>query len=839
MTAGTVGPNKLSKAKHKALYVIGYTHIDSVWQWGEPETEQVVLESWASAVELMEEYPEMIFVGTSAAHYRMVEQQDPALFARIQELVRRKRWELGGGTVVEADCNLPDGEAAARQHLLGQRYLLEKFGKTALFAMNPDGFGHNIGQVQNSINGGAAMGYLFLRPQDHEVPGMPRAFWWEDNGGRRILCFHLTPEYGTGPVGLPRHVGINTQVLEDSDLEATIMFVGIGNHGGVWTRVLLEKLRHFQQTNRVPIQFTTIESFLGQLAEMNLPVVRGDALQHHARGCYATLASMKRELRHTGHMLRTAEKLFAMVELSGASESRKLAQVHYPRLQEAWGVYSWCQFHDLAAGSALKAGHRDANDQLGSVRATARQAIKEATQQVVWNIHTEQDDDIMPVTVFNPHPYVVALPVEADFNFPASRWPDARLFDSAGREVPYQWVEPVYGGTGNSRIVFEPNAPAFGWETFGLKRHTRGQRRASVKATDTRIHTPLVDLEIDPRNGDIKRLASPQLGHRILSGPAAVPVVIDDPTDTWGHSLVSYDGVRTHFGAAKVRLLETGPVRAIIRAVSRYDCRCSDERRCRCTRLIRDYIAYRQSGIFEIRVRLFWAEQAKALKLQFPYSLRDPQVVAEASYANVRDRTPNGEEEPCQEFVSVCGTRRDGSSGGFATVTDSLFSYSATPKTLELTCVRAPVYSHHDPGELDENHLDEQLWTDQGEHELTLRIVPFNGSWETAGLSRAGNELNEPLLYLNGTFRPKASLPQVMSLASLESPSEVTMSALKPHYDGEGRVVRLYNSGSNSTATFEVAGRKFLVEFGTEEVKTFLVPDDPEKEVREIDFLER
>ncbi len=58
----------------------------------------------------------------------MVEEQDPALFARIQERVTEGRWVNVGGWWVEPDCNTPMGESFARQGLYGQRYLQSRFG---------------------------------------------------------------------------------------------------------------------------------------------------------------------------------------------------------------------------------------------------------------------------------------------------------------------------------------------------------------------------------------------------------------------------------------------------------------------------------------------------------------------------------------------------------------------------------------------------------------------------------------------------------------------------------------------------------------------------------------
>lgn len=117
--------------REKTLYMIGNAHIDPVWLWQWPEGFHEVKATFRSALDRMEEYPDFVFVTSSAAFHEWVEYSDPAMFAEIRQRVAEGRWNIVGGWWVQPDCNLPGGESFARQALYGQRYFMEKFGVTA------------------------------------------------------------------------------------------------------------------------------------------------------------------------------------------------------------------------------------------------------------------------------------------------------------------------------------------------------------------------------------------------------------------------------------------------------------------------------------------------------------------------------------------------------------------------------------------------------------------------------------------------------------------------------------------------------------------------------------
>lgn len=124
------------------LHMIGNAHIDAPWLWPWPEAMSVVLSTFRSALDRMNEDPDFTFTASSAQFYEWVAQTDPKMMDEIRTRVKEGRWDVVGGWWVEPDVNIPNGESLVRQGLYGQEVFQRLFGHPAEVAYNPDAFGH-------------------------------------------------------------------------------------------------------------------------------------------------------------------------------------------------------------------------------------------------------------------------------------------------------------------------------------------------------------------------------------------------------------------------------------------------------------------------------------------------------------------------------------------------------------------------------------------------------------------------------------------------------------------------------------------------------------------------
>ena len=125
----------------RQIYWTGHAHLDMAWLWPVIETWDVAERTFASALNLMDEFPEMKFCHSSPALYDWIERNRPEQFAQIQQKVKDGQWEIAAGLWVEPEFNLVSGESIVRQVLYGQRYTQEKFGVLSATAWLPDSFG--------------------------------------------------------------------------------------------------------------------------------------------------------------------------------------------------------------------------------------------------------------------------------------------------------------------------------------------------------------------------------------------------------------------------------------------------------------------------------------------------------------------------------------------------------------------------------------------------------------------------------------------------------------------------------------------------------------------------
>ena len=81
----------------KDLHLICNAHIDPVWLWDMEEGISAAISTFRMAAVFCEEYDGLVFNHNEVVVYKWIEEMEPELFARIQELVRKGKWHIMGG----------------------------------------------------------------------------------------------------------------------------------------------------------------------------------------------------------------------------------------------------------------------------------------------------------------------------------------------------------------------------------------------------------------------------------------------------------------------------------------------------------------------------------------------------------------------------------------------------------------------------------------------------------------------------------------------------------------------------------------------------------------------
>jgi alpha-mannosidase len=101
-------------------------------------------------------------------------------------------------------------------------------------------------------------------------------------------------------------------------------------------------------------------------------------------------------------------------------------------------------------------------------------------------------------------------------------------------------------------------------------------------------------------------------------------------------------------------------------------------------------------------------------------------------------------------------------------------------------------------------------------------------------------ELNQPPFALFATYHPDGKLPQSDSFIDVQ-PSNIVVSALKRAEDGDGVIIRAYETTKTQTsATIRLPhlNRTIEAQFAPGEIKTWRIPADVGAPVTETDLIE-
>ena len=835
------------------IRMIGQAHLDPVWLWRWTEGRAEALATSRSAVDRLREYPTFHYTRGEAQVYEWIEEECPALFAEIQDLIRAGRWHVVNGMIVQPDMNLPQGESFVRQALLAKRYMREHLGVDVRVAYCVDSFGH-AGTLPQILKKCGFDYYVFMRPQAHEKALPSQVFWWEAPDGSRVLTFHIVDSYG-GP-GSIEHIG-RALAAKPPQLADTMCFVGVGNHGGGPTRAQIDEiLEQAQSREDVEIRFDHPQGYFDAIAPDagTLPVV-ADELQFHATGCYSVNSQLKRTHRQAECALLMAERMASLAEIwtGRPAEREKLAAL--------WHELLFNQFHDTLAGSAIKEASDEAIMSFGRVIVGAREIADTAGRRIGEQVNTTGPGGT--VILFNPFPYRRQDYVEYEAwtewqSWRAHGW---SLVDEQGLPVPFQTVEasaPVGGKEpGIERVIFRADLPALGYRLY---RFARGLPLAAVESRvsaypppptvpptggDERVgwglENDLLTVRLDPETGAITSCRFKADGRELVGrGGWNVAQVLEDTSDTWSHGVRGWDKVLGCFGQAHITLADQGPLQASLLV----------ERTWEGSTWLQQLIL--RAGEPEILVKnwLHWRGQWRMIKLAFDVAVSDPAGYRDVPFGAM-PCPGDGAEVPLHMWLDVSGVpsplaslpysgredRGEGTRAGLALLNDGKYAGDVTGSTLRLTILRCPPYAYHIPHPFGAKHRYD--WIDQGLQEFTLIFRPHLGDWRTAGVVQRARELNLPAQAVTMYAHP-GEMPPAQGLAMLEG-NELELTALKPAEDGRGYIVRLADRhGYGGVGTLSWQGQSFTIALKSFEVATLrLVQRDGRWQAEPCDMIER
>ena len=346
----------LSKPAHASAltaYSVGHAHIDLAWLWPVRETIRKGGRTFATALRLLECYPEYVFGASQAQLYLWMKEHYPYLYEQIKQAVSSGNWEIQGAGWVEFDTNLTGGESIIRQMLYGKRFFSEEFGISPDVLWLPDCFGFNANLPQ--LMQGCGVKYFMTQKLSwNESDTFPHSlFRWQGIDGSEVLAHQLpTNDYNFS--NTPKaFLETEKRFAQSEAIDEFLNLFGIGDGGGGPGKEHIEYGLRQQNLEGVSrFKFAPSTKFFAKLSEYDLkelPLWAGELYLQFHRGTYTTQALMKKNNRLSESMLHEAELLAAILGKTGSSELRQI-----------WQDTLLMQFHDIIPGSSIGWVYRDA-----------------------------------------------------------------------------------------------------------------------------------------------------------------------------------------------------------------------------------------------------------------------------------------------------------------------------------------------------------------------------------------------------------------------------------------------------------------------------------------------
>ncbi|MBQ4353406.1 MAG: alpha-mannosidase [Clostridia bacterium] len=793
----------------KKVYLVGNAHLDPVWQWRWQEGSAEAKATIRSALDRMKEFDEFRFVCSSASVYQWIEEFAPEMFEEVKQRVAEGRFTVVGGWHVQPDCNLPSGEAFARQSLYAQRYFKEKLGVTAKVGYNVDSFGHNC-MLPQILKKSGMDAYIWMRPGFHEKDIETDLFAWTSPDGSSVTAYHILNNYGYNfrDLGeLEKRMDTLNHVTR-TDVDTAPLFYGVGNHGGGPTIRNLEVLRAYQAAHpEVALIHSDIHDFFEDVRSsgVQIPVYTED-LQHHAAGCYSTVHRIKDGIRRAETSL-TAAETYHMLAAKLCGRTGAITE----KMKEAWKQVCFCHFHDSMDGCSIAEVYDDADQMLGMARHTAAVTENNALQTLSWAIGTPDMEKGLPVVVFNPHSFDADQLVQVNRQY-------SRVTDADGNPVLSQHVHASsYECYWRRDTLFKAHVPALGYAVYYLSDGEPFFTESDAKATafaghrtanehgGTILENDIYCIRFELYSGYITSFVDKRTGKELITDRAAVPVVVDEYYhDTWSHAKNFFTDQMARFCDAEVTVVENGPLRAAVKVVSRYN-----------NSTLTQYFSL-ASGSDKLEVRAYadWHEKHKMLKLAWPMAVENPKAYYEIPFG-VIERPADSEEEPGLMWTAVRGT-----DAGWAVVNNNTYSSSVKDGTIYQTILRSPIYGDHGGPRTEESEF-----TDQGIIKFSYTLMPLGEDFTP--VTREAKLLNKPLTNIIETWHTGTLSDKPYSGLTVSAPN-VMLSALKRSEDGTGMIIRLYETTGREadvTVSGDLLPIPLAVKFTPWSVNTYYLAD--------------
>lgn len=769
--------------KEVIVNYIGHTHIDVAWLWTLAQTKEKVQRSFATALQLMEQYPQYIFMSSQPQLYDYLRQEAPELYEKVKKRVKEGRWEVEGAMWLEADCNLSSGESLIRQILFGKRFMREEFDVESHILWLPDVFGYS-GALPQILRKSGVDQFVTSKISWNESNQIPYdSFLWQGIDGTEIFTYFLSAQthkdykegknHTTYAADISPEINLGTweRYQQKEYNNETVVLFGYGDGGGGPTAEMLESMNRLKRglPGMPGAQMSRVGDFLAR-AEENFhrncedmgrtPRWVGELYLELHRGTYTSMARNKKNNRQCEFLCQEAETLAVMGKLFLGKE--------YPTttLNDSWRLLLLNQFHDIIPGSSIKEVYEDSDRQYAQIREDVGKIKGERLTSLAEQVSQSG------LFVYNPNSFAVT----------------------------------GYAQSGEKRI-FVKDVPPMGWKVVSKEEFADGTKADAdkqIQVLEKRIESPHYSVRFDD-DMNIVSIFDKDNGREVIAAGKRgnqLCVFEDYPRkhDNW--EISNY---------YKQKMWTVNDVRAVT-VIS--DCGYGGyrvERKYMNSTIVQTILVYRESRRIDFETQIDWHEDHVLLKAHFPTTIHTNKATYEIQFGNLERPNHSNTSWDAAKF-EVCAQKwGDLSEEGYGVslLNDCKYGYSADGNEIAITLLKCGTYPN--------------VEADQGLHTFTYSLYPHKDNFRQGGTIREAYLLNRPLTCI--PTEGAGTLPPEYSFVSCDS-ENIVIETVKQAEAGAGMIVRLYDAwGKKSTPRLKFG-------FDVEKVLLCDLLENPIEEIR-------
>ena len=732
--------------------IIGHSHMDTAWLWKSTETIKKCARTFSNQLALMEQYPEHLFLQSSACHSDMILEHYPELFERIKEKVHEGRYEPNGGVWVECDCNITSGESMIRQFLWGQRFTRKHFNYTSNCFWLPDTFGYSAAIPQ--IMKGCKVDYFLTTKIDwNDGTHFPYdTFYWQGIDGTKVFTHFNTTAAWPSPKCFDEKVtGDAKENLSINERNVTRMrydAFGHGDGGGGPQYEQIEIARRIKDLNGcAKAEYMRVGDFMQELESTakNPNIYKGELYLELHRGTLTNQHNIKHNNRKGEFALRDLEFL----TVSNAVKNGKVASDE--KIHPLYKDLLLNQFHDILPGTCINSAHKLALEQTNRVLDTAYTLIKEA-------VAGEGDC----ITVTNTLSFDRCDPIFIECE-------EGYIADLDCKQQTYKNLDGK-----NILIISGLTVPAFSSIKINLIKGN-ADSKSDITVSENGVSTPFADIRFDAK-GYIESFVDKRAGREIRGEGYSLNTFItaeDLPTmyDNWDVDADLECKFADNSSLVSREIVSHGAVAVVIRSTYKVTAKST---------VTQDAFYFADTAEIRFDTVMDWQDNHRFLKTAFDTNIHNDFARFEIQYGSImRPTTRNNAVEKAKfEVVNHKYTDLSETRYGVSMLNDSKYGISVEGGNLRL--------SLHKGG----NRPD--IEGDKGIHKTVYSFLPHDCGFSSESVVKPAYELNIPVIVSKGDFDAVALV--------VPEKDNIIVEAIKPCEDNEKAfIARLYETEGTHT----------------------------------------